>query len=507
MNIHYIVGGVHMYQLDQNSTPLFAALKKYQADEVASFHVPGHKQGVGCPEMTEYLGQNIMTIDVTVHEEVDCLANPRGVIREAEQLAADLYGVKAANFLVNGTSSGIQAMIMSVCQPGDKIILPRNAHKSVSGALALSGAIPVYMRPEVHERLGFAMGVTVESVEVALREHPDARAIFIINSTYYGMASDLAAIVDLAHRRGVAVLVDEAHGAHFHFHPSLPLSGAAAGADMCAGSTHKLLGSLTQSSMLLVNSELVSPGRVKQVLNMMATTSPSYVLLASLDVARKQMALHGHSLWQRSIDLCNSARDRLNQIPGVYVPGSELDGEPGCFQYDPTKLVINLRQTGISGFQAERLLRDDYGIQVELSDLYNVLAVGSIGDTAENMQRLVEGVSAMVSRHRRKQPMPTFRFLPARLPEVAVAPREAFYMDSYAVPLEQCRGLVAAENVMAYPPGIPLICVGERFTEEVIECIQVLKSERTHLQGIEDPQANYLRVLRHEADQSIRVAN
>ncbi|MGI6357448.1 MAG: aminotransferase class I/II-fold pyridoxal phosphate-dependent enzyme [Bacillota bacterium] len=496
-----------MYQLDQNSTPLFSALQQYQADKVVSFHVPGHKQGVGCPELTEYLGPNLLAIDVTVHEQVDCLANPRGVIKQAEALAADLYGVQAVNFLVNGTSSGIQAMIMSVCQPGDKIILPRNAHKSVNGALALSGAIPVYIQPEVSDRLGFAMGVTPATVEAALQEHPDAKAVFIINSTYYGMASDLATIVDLAHRRGVVVLVDEAHGAHFHFHSSLPLSGAAAGADMCAASTHKLLGSLTQSSMLLVNSPQVAPHRVKQVLNLMSTTSPSYVLLASLDVARRRMALHGHQLWQRTIDLCNAARQQLNQIPGVYVPGNELDRSAGCWQYDPTKLVINLRQVGISGFEAERLLREQFGIQVELSDLYNVLAVGAVGDTEQSMQRLVTAVRELVQSHRGAAPLTELPFLPARLPEVVVPPREAFYLDSYAVPLEQSRGLVAAENVMAYPPGIPLICTGERVTDEVIECIQVLKAKRSHLQGTEDPELNYLRVLSYAVEHPVRVAN
>ena len=496
-----------MYRLDQNSTPMFDALKKYQEDRVVSFHVPGHKQGVGCPELTDYLGKNLMAIDVTVHEEVDCITNPRGVLKVAEELAADAYGVQAAHFLVNGTTSGIQAMIMSVCQPGDKVILPRNAHKSVGGALALSGAIPVYIQPEIHDYLGFAMGVTPERVEAALEKHPDAKALFVINSTYYGMASDLASIVEIAHKKNVIVLVDEAHGAHFHFHPALPISAAAAGADLSAASTHKLLGSLTQSSMLLVNSAHVTSARVKQVLNLTQTTSPSYVLLASLDVARRRMALYGQAMWQQSIDLCNWARQELNQIPGVYACGSELDGKPGCYRHDPTKLVINLRETGISGFQAERLLRDEYGLQVELSDLYNMLAVGSIGDTEETMQRLVVGVRDLVVKHHRELPMPQYNFMPASIPEIMVAPREAFYLDSYSVPLEQSRGLVAAESVMAYPPGIPLISIGECITDEVIECIQVLKAERSHLQGTEDPEVNYIRVLCQEANQASRVAD
>lgn len=495
-----------MYRLDQQSTPLFDALKKYQADQTVSFHVPGHKQGTGNPEFTDYVGQNIMTIDVTVHEEVDCITNPRGVIMQAQELAADLYGVEAVHFLVNGTTSGIQAMILSACEPGDKIIVPRNAHKSVSGALALSGAVPVYIQPEVHDYLGFAMNITPESVEAALQANPDAKAVFVINSTYYGMASNLKAIVEIAHRYNVAVLVDEAHGAHFHLHPALPASAVSAGADLSAASTHKLLGSLTQSSMLFVNSRLITSSRVKRVLNLTQTTSPSYVLLASLDVARKQMALHGLEMLERTIELSNWAREQLNQIPGVYVYGSELDGHPGCFQHDPTKLVINLRGTGIGGFAAERYLRDEFGVQVELSDIYNLLAVVAVGDTAATLQRLVDGVRGLVERHRGQEPMPQYLVAPAAIPDLIVAPRDAFYMPSYSVPLNEAEGLVAAEDVMAYPPGIPLVSIGECVTREVIDCINVLKSQRSHLQGTEDPKVNYLRVLQREVVLP-RVAN
>ncbi|MGI6343783.1 MAG: aminotransferase class I/II-fold pyridoxal phosphate-dependent enzyme [Bacillota bacterium] len=495
-----------MLRLDHNSTPLFDALKRYMADKTISFHVPGHKQGVGCPDFTDFVGKNVMTIDVTVHEEVDGITNPRGVIKAAEELAADAFGVQAAHFLVNGTTSGIQAMIMSVCRPGDKIILPRNAHRSVQGALTLSGAIPIYIQPEVHDFLGFAMGITPESVEEALRAHRDAKAVFVINPTYYGVAGDLKAIIEIAHSYGVAVLADEAHGAHFRFHPDLPLSAASAGADMAAISTHKLLGSLTQSSMLLVNSNLVTSSHVKQVLNLTQTTSPSYLLLASLDVARQQAVLRGRELLERTIQLCNWARAELNQIPGVYVPGEDLHGLAGCFQYDPTKLVINLRGVGISGFAAERFLRDEHRIQVELSDLYNVLAVGSIGDTQENMERLVDAVKQMVKAHGRPEAMPHYTCMPSKVPETVILPRDAFHIDSYPVPLEDAVGLISAENVMAYPPGMPLVCIGERITQEVVDCIKLLQRERGHLQGTEDCRVNTIRVLR-ACEAVRRVAN
>ncbi|MDI3480627.1 MAG: arginine decarboxylase [Tepidanaerobacteraceae bacterium] len=480
---------------EQQETPLFAALKKYVDDKTISFHVPGHKGGRGIPEFCDFVGKNILAIDVTAGIlDLDTICNPLGVIRKAEELAAWAFGADHAHFLVNGTTSGIQAMILAVAGPGDEIILPRNAHRSAVGGLILSGVRPVYIKPVIDDFMGIAMGITPESVRKALVEHPNAKAVFVINPTYYGVASDLREIVEIAHSFGKPVIVDEAHGAHFGFHPDLPLSAMEAGADMSAASVHKLIGSMTQSSILLVKSQLVDDRKVKAAMNLTQTTSPSYPLMASLDVARKQMALHGREMLDRTMALCERARREMNTVSGVYVMGQEVEGSEGCFRYDPTKLAINVRELGLSGFEVEKILKYKYHIQVELSDLYNVLAVGAIGDNEDSINALVTAVKDIAARYNRKNVIKITTDLPENQ-QLVVSPRFAFYSEKRDVRLEDAEGEISAEMLMAYPPGIPIICPGERITREVIEYARALKSEGCHLQGTEDPEAEIIKVL------------
>jgi arginine decarboxylase len=300
--------------MDQSRTPLFDALKKYVDDQVTPFHVPGHKQGQGLAELQDYLGQRVLKMDVNGMKDLDYINNPSGVILEAEKLCASIFAADYAYFLVNGTTSGVQAMIMSACEPGSEIIIPRNAHKSTIGGIILSGAIPVYIQPEIHKELGMAMGITVDNLKKTIKEHPHARAVFVINPTYYGVSSDLKAIVSLAHRHNMAVLVDEAHGAHMSFHEDFPITAMQAEADMSAVSIHKTAGSMTQSSVLLFKSKRLSPHWVKQVLNLSYTSSASYILLCSLDVARKQLALHGRKMLADTLELARWAREEINKI-------------------------------------------------------------------------------------------------------------------------------------------------------------------------------------------------
>ena len=479
----------------QQKTPLFDALKKYVEDRTVSFHVPGHKGGKGIPEFRSFVGENVLSIDVTSGIlGLDTICNPLGVIREAEDLAAQAFGADYVHFLVNGTTSGIQAMILSVAGPGDEIIIPRNAHRSVVGGLILSGTKPVYIKPVIDDYMGIAMGITPESVRRALVEYPNAKAVFVINPTYYGVASDLKKIVEIAHSYGKPVIVDEAHGAHLGFHPDLPISAMEAGADMSAASIHKLVGSMTQSSILLVKSDLVDDRRVKGALNLTQTTSPSYPLLASLDVARKQIALNGRQLLDRTIKLCEKARNQLNDIKDVYVMGYDVEGTEGCFAYDPTKLAINLREMGLSGFETEKLLKYKYHIQMELSDLYNVLAVGTIGDDEESMNTLITAIKDISQKYGHKNVVKITSELPENQ-EMVVSPRFAFYSEKKVVPLEEAEDEISTEMLMAYPPGIPILCPGERITREVIDYAKALSSEGCHLQGTEDPDARSIKVL------------
>lgn len=482
-----------MVGLNQERTPLFDAVRKYIQDNVVQFHVPGHKQGRGLKEFCDFVGEHVLQMDANGMEELDFANNPIGVIYEAERLMANAFGAQYGYFLVNGTTAGVQAMIMSACEPGDKIILPRNAHKSTIGGVILSGAMPVYIQPEINERLGIAMGITEESLKKAIKDNPDAKAVFIINPTYYGAASDMKTITRIAHRHGMAVIVDEAHGAHMSFHDNFPLTAMEVGADMSAASMHKTGGSMTQSSVLLLRSNFIAPGRVKQILNLTHTTSSSYVLMSSLDIARKQLATRGGELLEEALQLARWARDEINTIDGLYAFGKDLIGTPGCFDFDETKLGINVVGLGLTGYQIEKRLRKEYRIQVEMSDLYNILCIVSIGHRKEDMDVLLNALKDIASKQG-VQEYRTATMLPHN-PQMVVSPRDAFYSDKKIVALEDSIGEIAGEMVMAYPPGIPVVCMGERISKDIVEYIELLKEEKCQLQGTADPYADKIRVL------------
>lgn len=480
--------------LDQSHLPLYTALKKYSLDGTTSFHVPGHKQGQGNQELARLLGGNCLKIDLTCMEDLDNICNPISVIKEAQDLAAQLYGADNAYFLVNGTTYGIQAMIMSVCEPGDKIIIPRNAHKSAIGGIILSGAEPIYVDPEIDEFMGIAMGVTPEKIARALEQHPEAKAVFLINPTYYGIASELQTIVNLAHALGKPVLVDEAHGAHLKFDCRLPISAMEAGADLSASSTHKLGGSLTQSSILLHQGDLVRSQKVKAVLNLTQTTSPSYILLASLDIARKQLAEQGEQLISEIYDISLWARREISKIDGLYVMGEEVLQQSGCYAFDPTKIVVNVKALGLSGYEVEKFLRKKYQIQVELSDLFNIIALVSLGDNRESLSILINALKEIADGKRVKNVVKYFIPMPPK-PEIVISPRMAFYAETKEISLDEADGEVSAEMIMAYPPGIPILCPGEKITQEIIDYVNILRQEHAELQGTEDPEVKQIKVL------------
>lgn len=479
---------------DQSKAPLFEALKNYHSRNVIPFDVPGHKHGAGLPELADYIGKKVLEIDVNAMECLDNISNPIGVIKEAEELAARAYGASNAFFLVNGTTSGVQAMIMAACRPGEKIILPRNAHKSAVAGLILSGAIPVYIQPEINEGLGIAMGITQESVKDTIANHPDARAIFVIHPTYYGAVSDLEAIIEIAHRHEMAVLVDEAHGAHFHFHPQLPHSAMQLGADASASSTHKTGGSLTQSSLLLLKDSLLDPSYMKTTLNLTQTTSASYLLMTSIDIARKQLATRGKDILDRLLLTVRRAKQELNAVDGLYAFGSELIGTPGVFHFDDTKLGINVRKLGLSGYETEKLLRDEHNIQVELADMYNILAITAVGDNDGSVASLVQALKSIAKQNSNGKVRRITRGM-LKNPEVVVSPRDAYYSIKKPVKLGDAVGCVSGESIMAYPPGIPLVTPGEMITDEIVEYAKLLKAEECMLQGTQDPYVDTVLVL------------
>lgn len=375
----------------QSEAPVLEAMKQHLQNRVVPFDVPGHKGGRGTRELTDFLGLSCLKADVNSMKPLDNLCHPVSVIKNAQELAAEAFGAENAFFVVNGTTGSVQAMIMAACKAGEKIIMPRNVHRSAINALVVNGAIPVYVNPGTNKRLGIPLGMSVENVRKAIRENPDAKAVLINNPTYYGVCSDLREIVKLAHENGMLALVDEAHGTHFYFGENMPVSGMAAGADMAAVSMHKTGGSLTQSSLLLCGKN-VSAGYIRQIINLTQTTSGSYLLIASLDIARKNLALNGREIFRKTVQYAEYARSEINKLGGYYAFGSELCGSDSFFSFDPTKLSIHTRDIGLAGIEVYDILRDEYNIQIEFGDIGNVLAIISAGDRALEIERLISSL-------------------------------------------------------------------------------------------------------------------
>jgi len=386
---------------------------------------------------------------------------------------------------------------MAAVGEGDKIIVPRNIHKSVTSGIILSGAVPVYVQPEIDINIGVAIGVTPESIGRALKENPDAKAVLIINPTYYGVASDIKAIAEIVHSYNLPLLVDEAHGAHLKFNDRLPVSALEAGADVVAQSTHKLLGAMTQASMLHVKGKRVSIDRIKNIMSMLQTTSPSYVLLASLDTARRQIAIHGKELLDNAIDVAEYTRDQINEIDGLYCFGEDVIGRPGAYAFDPTKVTITSKNLGISGYELEKLLAEKYNIQAELSDMYNCLCVMTIGDDYKKAGMLIKALKDISSEYYLKYIRMGGVLEIPNIPERVLTPREAYNSPTKVSALESSIGCISAEFIYAYPPGIPVLYPGERITGEIVDYVEKMKKASLKVQGLEDPDVNYIKVVRN----------
>ena len=482
-----------MEPLNQERAPIYEALEKFGKMRVVPFDVPGHKRGRGNPELTRLLGERCVSMDVNSMKPLDNLCHPVSVIREAEMLAAQAFGAAHAFLMVGGTTSAVQSMILTVAKRGEKIILPRNVHRSVMGAMVLCGAVPVYVNPECDHRLGIPLGMSVEAVKKAVAENPDAKAILVNNPTYYGICSDLRSIVEIAHSHGMLCLVDEAHGTHFYFSDELPVSAMAAGADMAAVSMHKSGGSLTQSSLLLTGPAM-HEGYVRQIINLTQTTSGSYLLLSSLDISRRNLALRGEEAFKRVAGLARYARKEINLIGGYYAYSKELINGDSIFDFDETKLSVNTLEVGLAGIEVYDLLRDEYDIQIEFGDLGNILAYLSIGDRPRDIERLVSAL-AEIRRRFAKDPAGLMKqeYID---PEVAVSPQDAFYADKESLPIMETDGRICSEFVMCYPPGIPILAPGERITKDILDYIQYAKEKGCSMTGPEDPAIERRNVLK-----------
>ncbi|MEH2321733.1 aminotransferase class I/II-fold pyridoxal phosphate-dependent enzyme [Nostoc sp.] len=488
--------------LNQNQTPLLDALKANAARPHAPFYTPGHKQGEGISQpLTDLLGKAVFRADLTELADLDNLFAPQGVIQEAQQLAAEAFGASQTWFLVNGSTCGVEAAILATCGTGDKIILPRNVHSSAIAGLILSGAIPIFLNPEYDPVLDIAHSITPNAVESALQQHPDAKAVLTVYPTYYGVCGNLNAIANITHQYNIPLLVDEAHGAHFAFHPKLPTPALAAGADLTVQSIHKVLGAITQASMLHVKGNRIDGDRISKALQLVQSTSPSYLLLASLDAARQQMALHGKMLMSRTLQLAEEARTRIGEIPGLSVFQMPRLGEsPGFVALDKTRLTVTVSGLGLTGFAADEILDQKFAVTAEFASLQHLTLIVSLGNTPADIEQLVQGFTTLAKEYRRTNLTLNNNIWQNLVSKVShtlhFSPREAFFAVSETLPLAQTSDRICAEIVCPYPPGIPVLMPGEVIAKPVLDYLQQIQAMGGFISGCNDTSLKTLKVLR-----------
>ncbi|MGJ3251777.1 MAG: aminotransferase class I/II-fold pyridoxal phosphate-dependent enzyme [Elainellaceae cyanobacterium] len=488
------------HSLSHADMPLLDALRMSAARSHAPFYAPGHKRGQGIPTpLAELLGISVFRADLPELPELDTLFAPDGVIQQAQELAADAFGSDRTWFLANGSTCGIEAALLATCNPGDSIIVPRNAHQSVISGLILSGAVPIFVQPQYDPDWDIAHSVTPEAIARALAQHPDAKAVMVVYPTYYGTCGNLEAIAQITHDYDIPLLVDEAHGAHFAFHPDLPTPALQAGADLTVQSTHKTLAAMTQASMLHVKGDRVSVHRLSNALRLVQSTSPSYLLLASLDAARSQMALQGAALMAHTLDLAQQARSPLHQRPDLRV--LDLDHSSPFAALDPTRLTVDVTGLGLTGFEADDMLHHHLAVTAELPTLRTLTFIISLGNTQHDIQQLVEAFRGLACRKRSGRSVfgsQLSAFSDQRSAvsnQRSLSPRDAFFADTQSVAIAQAANQISAELVCPYPPGIPILFPGELISEEAIQSLQHVLDAGGLITGCADPTLQTLQII------------
>ncbi|NJK38359.1 MAG: aminotransferase class V-fold PLP-dependent enzyme [Oscillatoriales cyanobacterium RM2_1_1] len=493
--------------LDQTQTPLLDQLKHSARRSHSAFYAPGHKGGQGISQsLRDLLGIQVFQADLPELPELDNLFAPTGVIQQAQALAAEAFGAEQTWFLTNGSTAGVIGAILATCgfadDPGhgQKIIVPRNAHQSVISGLVLSGAIAIFVTPDYDPDWDLVGPVSPESIAQALEVHPDARAVLIVSPTYQGICSDVGAIGQIVHQYNIPLLVDEAHGPHFGFHPDLPDSALSWGADLVVQSTHKVLGAMTQAAMVHVQGDRINRQSLSRALQLVQSTSPSYLLLASLDAARQQMATQGKVLLARTLQLAGQAQAQLQAIAGIEPFQLAFPaGRDGHIQLDPTRLTVRVTDLGLRGYEADEILHQHLGVTAELPNLKHLTFILSLGNTVQDIENLVQGFRHLAQRHCPGNAVDKFP-APSVAREIfqtieSIIPRTAFFARTVMRGADQAVGCVSSEWVCPYPPGIPSLLPGERITLEAIDYLRQVLAWGGVITGCSDPSLQTLRVL------------
>jgi arginine/lysine/ornithine decarboxylase len=487
-------------ELDQTRAPFFDSLVNTQRQrDPVSFHMPGHKFNPALlPEIADFFGEGVFRGDLNeAVPTIDYLHAATGTLVEAQQLAAAAVGADHTFFLVNGSTVGNQAMLLAAVRDGQKVIITRAAHRSVYAGLILSGATPIYIAPRVHPQVHFPLAVEVSAVQNRLDENPDVVAIHVTSPNYYGYLPDVRGLVELAHDHHIPLLVDEAHGAHLCFHPDLPPSAASLGADAVVQSPHKTLGALTQAAWLHLNGERIPFTLLQYLVAILQSSSPNVMFTGSLDVARRQMALHGKALLDQVLELAQRARTAIRAIPGLWCYDDDLVGEYGIVAHDPTKLVIRVTDTGLTGKEFAAELWSRFNLTVEFADPWQLICSITIGDTPDKIDRLIGALRDVAQDRREAATLRANRveLIPPPLPQLILNPRQATFRSARRVPLIEARDEVCAEQVIPYPPGVPLLMPGEVISAEMIDYVHYLLRQQIKIVGPEDLQMNTVRVI------------
>ncbi len=482
----------------QEQTPLLDTLKTLANQPDAAFYAPGHKRGQGISQkLANLLGEAVFKADLPELPELDNLFAPETTIKASQDLAAQAFGAEQTWFLVNGSTCGIEAAILATCGEGDKIILPRNIHQSAIAGLVLSGAMPVFINPPYNPQQDLTYCITPEAVKQALKQHPTAKAIMLVYPTYHGICGDLSAIAALAHQHSIPLLVDEAHGPHFYFHPDLPTSALAAGADLVVQSSHKVIGAMTQASMLHVQGSRIDRQRLSKSLQLLQSTSPSYLLLASLDAARQQMATQGKELLDKTLNLSSIATKTLNQLPKLEILKKPTKPTPGFLDLDLTRLTVGISQLGIDGFAADEILHCQLGVTAELPMLQHLTFIISLGNTETDIEKLMQGFATLSAKYGDRSPnlsLPTFPQF-SLISNNQISPRQAFFAPSQTLPLEQTIDRISTELICPYPPGIPVLMPGEKISASSLNFLQKILAAGGSITGCSDTTLKTIRVL------------
>ena len=483
----------------QSDTPYLDALRAYAARVPGRLHVPGHKGGPGAdPGLTEAIGPEALALDIpALTWGIDVGEEPTPFI-EAQRLAAEAWGASRTWWLVNGASQGNHAALLTLAHRGTQVVTQRNAHSSTIDALIMSGLRPTFVAPELDPELHIAHCMTPEGLERALDETPGAVGATVVSPTYFGAVADIAGLAEVAHGRGVPLVVDEAWGAHLAFHPDLPAHALSLGADLVISSIHKIVGSLTQSAMIhLGHGELIEESVVDRCVTLIESTSPNSLLFGSLDAARRSAAVSGEDMLGETLAALRRVRQAVREIPGLEVLDERLAGAPGVFDYDPLRLAIDVRGTTASGFELARLVREQNDVHLELAGENVMVAVFGMGEPAGLAAKRLVGALRQAVDTVSEQPAAAAREPFAPPPpwgELVMTPREAFLGPQEVVATGDAVGRVAAESLAAYPPGIPNVLPGERLTAETLQYIEQTLAHGGSLRGASDRELRTLRV-------------